>query len=124
MTTRDEQVLRLAGDFAATVFMWTARLPEDERYMMVPMLRDAALSMLENASLGLARYSPTDRYRLLSRAQTSLEELHSRLSLCKVIGLLLPKDEAAFQDKYSALRNHLHAIADSLYRSIRDLPPS
>ncbi|HDS29618.1 MAG TPA: four helix bundle protein, partial [Firmicutes bacterium] len=54
----DHNILTLATDFATDLFRRTASFPPEEQFVTVPMLRDDALSVIENTALGMAGYHP------------------------------------------------------------------
>jgi four helix bundle protein len=118
------QLLTLATDLASEVFRRTASFPQEEQYVMVPMLRDDALSVIENTALGMAGYHPIDRFRLLIRSRQALEDLHGRLVMCRTINLLSPADLYSLETKYDALHKQLVSIIEALQSAVQHLPPS
>ncbi len=120
----EHQLVSLASEFATELFRRTASFPNEERYVMIPMLRDDALSVIEHTALGMAGYHPIDRFRLLMHARQALEELNGRLSVCRTIELLDSVDFHALHLKYEALHKQLVSIIEALRSACQNLPPS
>ncbi len=101
------QIVRSAAELADIIHRVTDTFPEEEQYVMVPVLRDAALSVLEYASLGMARYDTPYRYVLLSKALMSLNELSSHFILCKNIGVMSRQRYKELVDTGATLRDQI-----------------
>ncbi len=110
-------IVRTAAELTLAVNEEIAAFPEEERYVMVPMIRDSALSVLENSALGMARFEVPYRYALLTRALTSLNELSSHFVVCKRVGLVSQQEHDALKQKAESMGRQLAAalkIIDTL----------
>jgi len=117
------QLIRSAAELARLINRLTENFPPEEQYVMVPMLRDTALTVLEYAALGMARYDIPDRCMLLSRALVSLNELSSHFILCKTIGVMSPSTYQEILDSADLLRSQLMAALKSVgHPEAGDLP--
>jgi len=102
------QVVGAAADFAELIYRVTGMFPAEERYITVPLLRDHALVILENASLGMARFDISYRYIYITRAIMSLNDIHAHFIFCKTMALL---DQGLFNELVTAeniLRSRLN----------------
>jgi len=86
------QIVRTAAELVDQVYGITRNFPKEEEFVTVPILRDHALNVLENAALGMARFELSYRYIYLTRATMSLVELQKHLTLCKSFALMSPED--------------------------------
>jgi four helix bundle protein len=117
------QMVRSAAELADAIFRLTENFPPEEQYVMVPTLRDTSLTILEYASLGMARYDSPYRYILLSRALVSLNELSSHFVLCKRIGLMSRDSYKELTDTAMTLRDQLLSAIQSVGQADPDLTP-
>jgi len=101
------RTVKSASELVTSVSRLTRRFPAEEQYVMVPMLRDIALTILENTALGMARLEHGSRYIALANAIASLNELISRFTLIKAIADLSDEDLKDVKLKCDVLRHQL-----------------
>jgi four helix bundle protein len=65
------------------VYALTKELPAAEKYVVVPQLRRAALSVTNNIAEGHGRYHYQENVQFLRLARGSLEEILDDLTLCE-----------------------------------------
>ena len=117
------KTLRSAGELVVDVYDLTERFPPEEKFVMVPLLRDTALSVFENISLGLAGFHPNQRMQLLLRTRRHLEELHARFALCHKLGLINDGTYSDFMGRYGQFRYELSELLKDM-RSRTPKPPA
>ncbi|MFH1676177.1 MAG: four helix bundle protein [bacterium] len=117
------KTLRSAGEMLVSVYGLTERFPPEEKYVMVPLLRDTALSVFEDISFGLAGIHPNHRMQFLLRTRRHLEELHARFALCHSLGLLNDGTYSEFMNRYSLFRSELSELLKDL-RDHNSEPPA
>ena len=111
------EVVRTAGELAVDVNILTAKFPPEDQHVMVPILRDHALTVIEQIALGTAQYRSDYRLNLLRGAITSLKGLSSRLALCRSIGLVPTDKHALLDHKISTLSKLLAEAIESIRQS-------
>ena len=81
-----------AMDYAAAVYRFAARLPEQEKYNLASQLRRAVTSAPLNIAEGCGAASNTEFGRFLGYAYRSLKEVVTALELCERLYPSLPPD--------------------------------
>ncbi len=102
------ELVRSAADLANTIFRLTDKFPKEEKYILVPVLRDKSLAIIENVALGMARFNPSYRLIFLTRALKVLNELESQFVICKTLSVVTPADYNELKESAESLRNMLH----------------
>src|SRR2546425_8063198 len=65
------------------IYALSKRLPPEERYVLLPQLRRAALSVTNNIAEGHGRFHYQENAQFLRLARGSLEEVLDDLTLCE-----------------------------------------
>jgi four helix bundle protein len=73
------EVYKAARELVKEVYRVTYKLPQEEKFNMVPQLRRAALSVKLNIAEGSTRKSDTERKRYLEIARGSVVEIDGAL---------------------------------------------
>ena len=77
------EVWREARKLRQTVYALTKTLPADEKYVLVPQIRRAALSVTNNIAEGHGRFHYQENAQFLRLARGSLEEVLDDATLCE-----------------------------------------
>ena len=101
------RTVKSASEIVCLITRLTDRFPEEEQYVMVPVLRDTALTILENTAIGMARLDHGYRYIALTNAITALGNLNSKFILCKRIAVMTDKDIDDLKLKCDILKHQL-----------------
>jgi four helix bundle protein len=77
------EVWREARELRRTVYALTKTLPADEKYVLVPQIRRAVLSVTNNIAEGHGRFHYQENAQFLRLARGSLEEVLDDVTLCE-----------------------------------------
>jgi four helix bundle protein len=78
----DLEVYRKARVFRKNIYGLIKKLPEEERFALVPQMRRAAISLTNNIAEGHGRYHYQENIQFLRQARGSLEELLDDINIC------------------------------------------
>lgn len=81
-TFEDLEVYNAAREFRKAMDAVSRRLPADEKYVLVPQIRKAAVSLISNIAEGHDRFHYPDQIRFFLHSRGSLEELVDDLNTC------------------------------------------
>jgi four helix bundle protein len=81
-TFEDLEVYKAAREFRKAMYAVSRRLPVDEKYVLVPQIRKAAVSLTNNIAEGHGRFHYPDQIRFVLHSRGSLEELVDDLNTC------------------------------------------
>ncbi|MBT2746302.1 MULTISPECIES: four helix bundle protein [unclassified Lysobacter] len=84
------EVWRDAMDLVETIYRFSARFPDSERFGLTSQLRRAAISVPSNVAEGAARRSTKEYLRFLSIARGSLSELDTQQQIAVRLGFAEP----------------------------------
>ncbi len=101
------EVYRKAREFRKRIWKLTRLLPEEERFVLIPQMRRAALSITNNIAEGSGSFSYRHMISYLWRSRGSVNELLDDINACE--------DEAYFQKEHL---DDLRADARSVLRLI------
>ncbi len=96
------------------VYRITIKLPEEEKYVLLPQMRRASNSILFNLSEGLARHSKKEKIRFLDISRSSLVELDSQFEVCLELEYFMRSK----LDEVSQQMNNIFAQINNLMRSL------
>ena len=96
------------------IYALTKQLPTDEKHVLVPQLRRAALSVTNNIAEGHGRYHYQENIQFLRLARGSLEEVLDDLTLCEDQGYVTP-------DRAQSLRQQVVRVEQLINGYIRYL---
>jgi len=113
------QLVKTASEITSATCTLTRNFPEDEQYILVPTVRDHCFSILENASLGMARFDVASRQNFLTQAIIGIGELKASYNLCKSLDLISSDQHHALIEKTQVLRDQIKMAQDY----IATLPP-
>jgi four helix bundle protein len=77
------EVWREARELRRAVYALTKTLPADEKYVLVPQMRRAILSVTNNIAEGHGRFHYQENAQFLRLARGSLEEVLDDVTLCE-----------------------------------------
>ena len=98
------------------VYKITIKLPDEEKYILLPQMRRASNSVLFNISEGLARHSNKEKWRFLDIARSSLVELDSQFEVCLELEYFM-RDKL---EEVSKRMNNVFAQISNLMRSLNN----
>lgn len=106
---------------AASVYRVTETVPSSERYVLIPQIRKAAVSVSANIAEGWGRGSTKDYIHFLLIARGSLMELLSHLAVAHELKFLGQTDLHAIDREIEDVGKMLNGLISSL-RSKRSSP--
>lgn len=89
-----KELLKLTYDF-------TEKLPESEKFGLVPQMRRAIVSVISNFVEGYLKASKKDKSHFMEIAQTSLMELEGQSEACLILNYWTEQDYEMFDKKRS-----------------------
>ncbi len=102
-------------ELVEAIYRFCDKLPEKEKYILVPQLKRAVISVSSNIAEGYARNSKKETLRFLDIARSSLVEIDTQVMIC--IKLQYVKEEEI--EILSDLINHTFAMLSKLMNSIK-----
>ena len=96
------------------IYELTDRLPEEEKFGLVPQMRRAAVSIPSNIAEGAARQGKREFKNFLSMAQGSLSELDTQLELTILLGYVSTEDLRELWDQLQRIDKMLSGLIRSL----------
>lgn len=78
----DLEVYRKARGFRQNIYRLLRKLPEEEKFALVPQMRRAAVSVTNNIAEGHGRYHYQENIQFLRHSRGSLEELLDDVNVC------------------------------------------
>jgi four helix bundle protein len=111
---RKLEAFQLSRQLVKKCYLWTAGLPNDEKYGLVSQIRRAAVSIPSNLAEGSGRRSDRDYRRFVRIAIGSVNEVEVLTQLCLDIGLI--EKETAMETEVLArrVRQMLARLASTL----------
>jgi four helix bundle protein len=82
-TFEDLEVYRKAREFRKRIWRLTRRLPDEERFVLVPQMRRASLSVTNNIAEGHGSWGWRHNVSYLRRSRGSVNELLDDLNACE-----------------------------------------
>jgi len=79
----DLEVYREAREFRKRVYKLTRLLPGDEKFIIIPQMRRAAISITNNIAESHGRYGYQDKARFLRNARGSMQEILDDINICE-----------------------------------------
>ncbi|MEI8282237.1 MAG: four helix bundle protein [Armatimonadota bacterium] len=98
-------------DLSVLIFKYTERLPDSQRFVFVPQLQKAVISIPLNIAEGYGRSSKADFARFIDIALGSAREVQTQLELCERLGFADATTERQLADEVGKI---LFGLAKSL----------
>ena len=114
-TFRDLIVWQKAMEVVKEIYKLSANLPGEEKYVLTPQLRRAAISIPSNIAEGYGRNSTKDYKRFLQISMGSVYELQTQVEIAFSLGYLECTEE------YPGLQNKLAELVKMLYTLTRKI---
>ncbi|MCB0742705.1 MAG: four helix bundle protein [Ignavibacteriales bacterium] len=102
-------------ELVKSIYEFCDKIPEKEKYIIIPQLKRAAISVSSNIAEGYARKSKLETKRFLDIARSSLVEIDTQILICIKLSYTTEKDIL----ELSELLNHTFALISRLIRSIK-----
>jgi four helix bundle protein len=96
------------------IYKLTNKLPEEEKFGLIPQMRRAAISIPCNIAEGAARQGKREFKNFLSIAQGSLSELDTQLDLAILLGYVRSEDLQEIGDQLLRIDKMLSGLIRSL----------
>jgi four helix bundle protein len=78
----DFELYQIAREFRKKMYDLSKRLPEEEKYVLVPQMRRAAISVSNNIAEGHGRWHFQETMQFCRVSRGSVEELIDDLNVC------------------------------------------
>jgi len=113
------EIYKLAREIAGEVYEITKSFPAEEKYVLVPQLRRAAISIGANIAEGAGRNTKKDFHRFLFIALGSLNETRHHLSISKENVGLAEKTYHGLDDRLDKLGRMINLFVKSKHPNVR-----
>ncbi|MCB0742703.1 MAG: four helix bundle protein [Ignavibacteriae bacterium] len=97
------------------IYLFCDKLPDKEKFIIIPQLKRAAISVSSNIAEGYARKLKIETKRFLDISRSSLVEIDTQITICIKLGYVKENDILDLSD----LLNHTFALISKLIRSIK-----
>ncbi len=101
-------------ELVESIYKFCDKLPEKEKYIIIPQLKRAAISVSSNIAEGYARKSKKETLRFLDIARSSLVEIDTQIAITVKLKYVDEKNI----NKLSETINHTFALLTKLINSI------
>jgi four helix bundle protein len=102
-------------DLVSAVYGFCDKLPNTEKFIIIPQLKRAAISVSSNIAEGYARKSKKETLRFLDIARSSLVEIDTQVIICIKLQYVKEKEITVLSD----LINHTFAMLSKLMNSLK-----
>jgi len=106
----DLDVWKRAHELVKLTYKLTQSFPKDERYVLVPQMRRAAISITSNIAEGFGRRTLKDKTHFYTIAAGSLIELINQMILAKDLGYVSLVSFEQFDDQKTDVHKLLNAF--------------
>ncbi|GBD91327.1 hypothetical protein BMS3Abin04_02054 [bacterium BMS3Abin04] len=97
------------------IYNFCDKLPDKEKYIIIPQLKRASISVASNIAEGYARNTGKETKRFLDIARSSLVEIDTQITICIKLNYINDED---IKD-LSKLINYSFALLTKLMKSIK-----
>ncbi len=111
----DLVVWKLARELRKSVYDLTRKMPPEEKHVLVPQLRRAAISVTANLAEGFGRYSYQENMQFCRHARGSANEIRDHLTTALDAGYLPQKQWKELDD----LTSRVIQVLNGYIRSTR-----
>ncbi|MBR2043633.1 MAG: four helix bundle protein [Clostridia bacterium] len=108
------KVWQKSMDMVEEVYRVTLKIPDCERFGLIPQIRRAAVSVPSNIAEGYARISTKEYINFLAIARGSNAEITTQLLICKRLGYLSDSDIATVMLLLEEIGKMISAIINKL----------
>ena len=102
-------------ELVSAIYDFCDKLPNKEKYIIIPQLKRAAISVSSNIAEGYARKSKKETLRFLDFARSSLVEIDTQVIICIKLQYVKEEEIADLSD----LINHAFAMLSKLMSSLK-----
>jgi four helix bundle protein len=122
----DLNVWKEARKLRQEIYLLTKQLPVEEKYVLVPQMRRAALSVTNNIAEGHGRFHYQENIQFLRLSRGSLEEVLDDLTLCEDQGYVDPTQAQALRQQTvrveQLLNGYIRYLSGQTAGSVREGP--
>ena len=102
-------------ELVTAIYEFCDKLPDREKFIIIPQLKRAAISFSSNITEGYARKSKKETLRFLDIARSSLVEIDTQIIICTKLKYAKENDHL----ELSNILNHTFALLTKLMNSIK-----
>lgn len=113
------KIYQKAKDLVLLVYQLTKGFPKEERYVLVPQIRRAAISIVANIGEGYARTSTKEFIRFINIAVSSLIELEIYSHLINNLRYVSSTESKKLQDSILEMKRLLYSSKYSLEKRVK-----
>ena len=114
-TFRDLKVWQKSMDVVKEIYKISANFPGDEKYVLTPQLRRAAISVPSNIAEGYGRNATKDYKRFLQISMGSIYELQTQVEIAFEVNYFNDKEKYIhLQEKLNELTRMLHSLINKI----------
>ena len=95
---KDLEIWQIARSLIEKVSRLTETFPDKERFVLVPQVRDAVISVAGNIAEGFGRYYFKDNIKFQLNARASLNEVESHLLVSETLGYINSTNRKLYEE--------------------------
>ena len=110
------EIYQLAKEIAKDCYTMAQKVPNEEKYALVPQVYRAAISVPSNIAEGVSRKGKKDQVHFLNISYASLMELVCQLEISQEVGYIENQDLSKFKQKANNLAVKMNNYANYVKR--------
>ena len=110
------EIYQLAKEIAKDCYNMAQKFPNEEKYVLVPQVYRAAISVPSNIAEGVSRKGKKDQVHFLNISYASLMELVCQLEISQEVGYIENQDLSKFKQKANNLAVKMNNYANYVKR--------
>jgi len=108
-----------ARQFVPEIYLCSKKFPNEEKYVLTPQIRKAAISIVSNIAEGVSRSSTKEKIRFIDIAYGSLMEVYCQLCVAMDLKYITISDLEILKLSIDKIANKLTALVKSYERTIK-----
>ncbi len=95
---KDLEIWQIACALVKKIYRLTKTFPAEEKYVLIPQIHDAIISVASNIAEGFGRYYFKDNIRFQLNARASLNEVESHILVSETLGYINSNNRKLYEE--------------------------